>query len=144
MKKRYRPYLEGALAIILTALLCDLCLRAAFAQDAPVEDPAPAENPAFALKQRTYLSVESFIPDGGIPKLETRAIDILVKPDHGGLTRDEARAQLRIDARTDVARCLEVIFQYQLEIVTQAKVVATAIANQHPSAPIDPPAEPAQ
>jgi hypothetical protein len=102
---------------------------------------AQDDHPAFALKQRTYISVESDIPEGGISKLEARAIDILVKPDHGGLTRDVARAQLRVDGRTDVARCLEVIFQYQLVTVTQAKVVASAIANPHPSAALDPPAQ---
>jgi hypothetical protein len=114
-----------SLTAMTVAMLAILATLSAHAQ----------EHPAFGTVHRTYMSVEAEVADIG--KLETRAIDILVKPDHGGLTRDEARSKLRVDGKTDVARCLEVIYAYQLRIITQARVTASAIANQHPSAPLE-------
>jgi hypothetical protein len=98
---------------------------------------AQDDHPAFGPTHHTAITADAEVAD--IPKLEAKAIDILRTK--YGLTLAEARDKVRIDGRTDVARCLEFVYINALQGIAQAKVVATAIANQHPTAPLDLPAE---
>jgi hypothetical protein len=127
------------LAIVLLAMIV---------MDARADEPPPAEHPAFGLQHRYKMDVEADlqVPENATPKqiaaaikkVETRAVAILKRPDSGGLTLEEALAKLRIDGKTDVRRCLEVIFEYQLRSVKQARVIAHQQAAEHP----EPAAEP--
>lgn len=94
--------------------------------------PVPANHPRY----RTYISVESEVPDAA--KLETRAIDILQAE---GMTRADARAFLRAEGDS-VRRSLAVIYPHQLRQVSQAIVTASVTATPDPSAPLDEPVLP--
>lgn len=88
------------------------------------------DHPAFAPHQSSTLAVESEVAD--IPKLEAKAVDVLRAK--YGLTLEEARAQVRIDGKTDVARCLEYVIINAMAGIAQARVVASVVGNQHPEA----------
>ena len=122
---------------------CATCLFLLIASHAMAQE---AEHPAFGLKHRTYISVESEVLDA--KKLESKAISILRKKGTltgEPLTIDEARAKVRVDTqgkpdakgRTDLARCLEIVFAAGLQGTANVKVTASALANQHPSAPLE-------
>lgn len=88
------------------------------------------EHPAFAAHQSSTLAVESEVAD--VPKLEAKAVDVLRTK--YGLTLEEARAKLRVEGKTDVARCLEYVIINALAGIAQARVVASVVGNQHPEA----------
>lgn len=118
---------RGVIVLCLALLLLGFCAGKAYGQE--------VEHPAFGARHVTQLSVTSDVPD--IAKLEGRAIDILRKPGTVTgevMTLEEARAVVRIDGKTDVARCPEVIYAYQLRIVTQAVIDVARISNEHPEA----------
>ncbi len=126
----------AAIAILLLVMLV---------MDARAQESAPAEHPAFGLEHTYQMVVTANIPlpenatdkqrAAAIKKAEDRAVTILRRPDSGGLTIEEARAKVRIDGKTDVRRCFEIIFEYQLRIVTQARVTAHQQAAEHPLQP---------
>jgi hypothetical protein len=132
-----------ALEAILCAALA-IVLMVMLVMDARAEELPPAEHPAFGLHHRYKMDVEADLPlpenptpkevAAAIKKAETRAVAILRRPDSGGLTLEEAQAKVRIDGKTDVRRCLEVIFEYQLRSVKQARVTAHLQEAEHPEA----------
>ena len=67
-----------------------------------VAQDAPVEHPAFGPRHISQLSLEIEVAD--IAKLEAKAVDILRTK--YGKTLDEARAMVRVDWKTDVARCI--------------------------------------
>ena len=107
---------------ILFAMLC----FASFACAA--QDFVDVPYTVFGPEHTSQLTVESNVPD--IAKLEAKAVDILRTK--SGLTLAEARAKVRIDGKTDVARCLEYVIMDALQKITQAEVVGITVANQHP------------
>lgn len=110
--------------LCMTIFLASFCgnLAATYAQE-PSE-----EHPAFGAIHTTELKVESTVVD--IPKLEAKAVDILRTK--YGLTLAEARDKVRIDGKTDVARCLEYLYINAVTSVVQARVEVTVVAEQHP------------
>jgi hypothetical protein len=106
--------------MIRVAALALSMATSALAQDAP--------HPAFGPTQTSILTVDAEVPD--IPKLEAKAIDILRTK--YGLTLAEAREKVRIDGKTDVARCLEYVVINALNGITQATVVGISIQQEHP------------
>ena len=87
------------------------------------------DHPAFEPAQRSMLTVESVTPD--IPALESATLDLLTT--RYGLTAEEALAKVRVDGKTDVARCIEFIVIEALRGISQATVIGTVVATQHPS-----------
>lgn len=121
MQHRQRANIEIAIAIALVVLVASLAIRQALAQD---------QHPAFGPHQTTQLTVETDV--GDIQKLEAKAVDVLRT--RYGLTLTEARAKVRLDGKTDVARCLEFVIINALAGISQAKVVGSVVANEHPVA----------
>lgn len=108
-----------AMGIIIAASMFAL-----FAASVPAQ-----EHPAFGAHQVIQLTITADVPD--IPKLEARAVDILRRWDPS-LTLAGARAKVRVDGKTDVARCLEYITVYQLQQVSQARITGIRQEAQHP------------
>lgn len=90
---------------------------------------AAQDHPAFGQHQVSQLTVEADVPD--IPKLEFKVVALL-RADDPSLTLAAARARVRIDGKTDVARCMELLIIHTLRGITQAFVVGTVVATQHP------------
>lgn len=119
---------------IIALLVIGFIGGAAFAQE--------SDHPAFGLEHSFVMRVEAIVPvpenatpaqiAAAIKRVEARAVAILRRADSGGLSLEEARAKVRVDGRTDVRRCLEVIFVYQLRSVTQARVTRHQQAASHP------------
>lgn len=86
------------------------------------------EHPAFGSHQVTQITATAEVD---IPKAEAKAVDILRKWDPS-LTLAQARAKVRIDGKTDVARCMEYIYINAFDGITQAHVVGVRQENQHP------------
>lgn len=107
----------GLLTIIILCLV-----HRALAQD------LPADHSAFSAHGVSSFSLEYDTLD--IAKLEAKAVAVL--REKSGLTLAEARGQVRVDGRTDVARCIEIIVPNHLKSITQATVIATVIGHQHP------------
>lgn len=106
-----------------------LVIIAASAQDAP-PPPPPDYHPAYGPHHISTLTVESYVPD--VPKLEQRVVDILRAADPT-LTLADARAKLRINGKTDVARCLELLIIYAVDAPVQFEALSTTVANEHPT-----------
>lgn len=116
--------------MIRSKLILAICVALGFSQSI-----AQDEHPAFGNTQSAQLTVDAEVPD--IPKLEAKAVDILRTK--YGLTLDEARAKVRIDGKTDVARCLEYVVINALAGITQANVIGSTIVLQHPTEPVEQP-----
>jgi|GEM_PF-6508002 len=112
----HRPLIQLAIAATLTILSAVVASQ--------------EEHPAFGTQHTSTLVVESQVSD--IVKLEAKAVDVLRAK--YGLTLDEARAKVRVDGKTDVARCLEYVIINALAGIAQAEVVASVVGNQHPEA----------
>jgi hypothetical protein len=96
------------------------------------------EHPAFGPHQVIQLTItvdaldvagKPGVPD--IAKIETKAVAILRAWDPS-ITLVDARAKVRVDGRTDVARCMEYIAIDRLNGISQAKVVGVRQEVQHP------------
>jgi len=121
MNLKNRMYLVwGFVLVMFWSVLASI----AVGQEAPIEP----EHPAFGQRHTSTLVVESQVAD--IPKLEAKAVEVLRAK--YGLTLDEARAKVRVDGKTDVARCLEHVIINALAGIAQAEVVASVVGNQHP------------
>jgi hypothetical protein len=86
------------------------------------------EHPAFGAKHTSTLILEIEVAD--IPKLEAKAIEIL-RTKHGQ-TLEQARAAVRIEGKTDVARCIEFVTINAVQSVAQYTATNVAVGNQHP------------
>lgn len=118
--------LKIALGIAAAFVLLGLAMFAATVASAQ-------DHPAFGTHHVSQLIVTSDVPD--VPKLEAKAVEILRRV--GTVTGEtmtlaEARAKVRIDGKTDVARCLEIVIIDRLRGIAQARVVGTTVANEHP------------
>ncbi len=113
-----RTAIEGAIAFALGIILLSMLVHSAASED----------HPAFGSRHTSTLIVETEVDD--IPKLEAKAIDVL-RTKHG-LTLEEARSRVRIDGRTDVARCIEVVTINAVQSVAQYRAVNVTVGNQHP------------
>ncbi len=87
------------------------------------------DHQAFGAHQEIVVTVTAEVPD--IAKLEAKAVDILRKWDPA-LTLTAARAKVRVDGKTDVARCMEYVVINALGSITQAKVSGIRQEVQHP------------
>lgn len=110
----------------LTVVAALLIILAVISAKALAQEP---EHPAFGARHISTLVVESDVAD--VVKLEAKAVDVLRTK--YGLTLDEARAKVRIDGKTDVARCLEHVIINALAGIAQAEVVGSVVGNQHPA-----------
>lgn len=119
MQHRHRANIEIAIAIVLALLVASVAIRQALGEDV---------HPAFGSHHTSNLSLDSEVPD--IQKLEAKAVEVLRAK--YGLTLSEARAKVRIDGKTDVARCLEFVIINALAGITQANVTASVVAEAHP------------
>lgn len=120
-----KQIIEAWIATAILAILILCVVRRALAQK-------PADHSAFSAHGFAIMTVEYDTLD--IPKLEAKAVDVLRTK--SGLTLAEARAFLRVDGRTDVARCYEVIIPNHLKSITQGTVIGVRIENQHPAPPL--------
>lgn len=138
MSRSKRTLIEGAISAVPAVVLMAMMVMDARGQEVPAEPvpspepepaPAPVEHPAFGPTHTSLLTVQSVVPD--IPKLEQRVVDILRAQDPA-LTSAQARAKLRIDGKTDVALCLELLIIYQVGLPVQFEAVTITVANEHP------------
>lgn len=134
MQHRTRVKYEAAAAVVLLfiALAMLMWARDANSQET-VPEPAVAEHPAFGARHVSHLTVRSNVAD--IPKLEAKAVEILRRPGTvtgERMTLPEARAVVRVDGKTDVARCLEIVITDRLRGIVQADVSGVRLANEHP------------
>jgi hypothetical protein len=81
----------------------------------------------FQPHQFAEFRVEYTAPD--IAKLEERAIAIM-RENAPGMTSAQARAFLRVDGKTHVGRCYNVLAFHALGKITQVESVVTQIENQ--------------
>lgn len=130
MQDRKQHIIEGWIAAVLLTILILCLVHRALAQE------PPPEHSAFSAHGFAVMTVEYDTLD--IAKLEAKAVDVLRTK--SGLTLAEARAFVRVDGRTDVARCYEVIIPNHLKSITQGTVLGVRIENQHPE-PVVAPAE---
>lgn len=129
MQHSKRNMIEGSFAAVLAMILLSAIVRHANGQDAPAPPPHPDDHPAFLQLQKMTITVEPYVPD--VPKLEQRLVDILRAADPT-LTLAAAREKLRIDGKTDVARCLELLMIYVIDQPVQFDAVSITVASQHP------------
>src|SRR5688572_19446629 len=110
----------GTWGCILAVVLIFLLGMIAGAKVASAE-----EHPAFGSKHTSTLILEIEVTD--IPKLEAKAIEIL-RTKHGQ-TLEEARAAVRIDGKTDVARCIEFVTINAVQSIAQYTATNVAVGN---------------
>lgn len=115
-----RTAIEGAIAFALALVLLFMLVNDANGQEEP--------HPAFGAAHKLSLIGEIEVDD--IPKIEAKAIDILRTK--LGKTLDEARAMVRVDDKTDVARCIEFVTINAVMGVVQYRAVNVTVANEHP------------
>lgn len=126
-KREMIDALKTIARIFFCVLIIVIAIRAN-SQDAP-PPPPPDYHPAYGPHHISTLTVESYVPD--VPKLEQRVVDILRAADPT-LTLADARAKLRINGKTDVARCLELLIIYAVDAPVQFEAMSTTVANEHP------------
>lgn len=114
----------AALSVACLLVLLGLWMGRARADDDP--------QAAFDAHGFAFFAMEYDTPD--IPKLEAKAVAVLRTK--RGLTLAEARAEVRVDGRTDVARCWEIVVRNALAGIVQGQISATAMAHQHPLTPL--------
>ena len=122
MQHRHQAKIEITIAVVLIACVAIAALLNVAVGQTP-------DHPAYGNHQVIQLTVTADVPD--IPKAETKAVEILRKWDPS-LTLAAARAKVRVDGRTDVARCLEYIYINHLDAITQADVTGIRQEVAHP------------
>lgn len=96
---------------------------------APIDEPVtPVVESPYDTEQTTRIVVH--ITDIDPKKVESAAASLLRKKTPG-LSLAEAKAQLRVNGKLDIARCLEEIYPAQLGKVSVGKVDASVVANFH-------------
>lgn len=128
----------GCVVAVIAIFVLGMLLGASLA----LADEVPADHTAFGLTHqiKTTLDVTVPVPENAtekqvaaaIKKVEDRAIAILRRPDSGGLTLQEAQAKVRVNGRTDVRRCIEIILDYQMRTITQVRVTGHRQEAEHP------------
>lgn len=92
------------------------------------------DNPSYALHQVMDFVVTADVSELGVKKLEDKAVDTLVRKFK--ITPAEARLMVQEKGQTDVRRCLQYIYTYVVENITQAKVTGVMAGNKPPPEPV--------